>query len=325
MPNFIRKLTGAAATIIALGFAGAQAAEAIKPAGPIGGTDLRQAVLPPPGLYGIGVGLGLNLPKYWTEDDTLGASGGVAIGGAGLLYVYDTEFLGGSLSSSVFASYERSCFGITPMRETCSSGFGDIYSDVLMWNRYFPSEHAAGQTAGGMPIPYGLHVLAGLGVTFPTGNYDASRMVNNGSNTFDIAPNAAFTYIAPSIFGDRPGHSTEFSARVFLNNYTRNGDTDYQTGRIGSLDFSISQRVNQWQFGIAGTSFLQFEDDEIAGARHPNNGNRSSSISLGPVVSYDFMANDRPWSLTFKALVGVTGKNTAPASGLAVRLATKFF
>lgn len=303
----------------------ANAAEAIKPAGPIGGTDIRQAFIPPPGLYGVGVGVGLNLPTYWTSDDSLGASGGSRVVGAGLMYVYDTQIFGGSLASTVFGSYERTCFGPTPFPESCSTGIGDVYSDVLMWSRFFPSEHFASQSKGGIPIPYGLQVLAGLGVTFPTGNYDSQRMINNGVNVFDFAPNVALTYTTPSIFGDQPGQATEFSARFFLNNYTKNGATDYQTGQIASLDFAVTQRVNQWQFGLAGTGFVQFEDDEIAGIRHPNDGNRAKSLSLGPVISYDFLWEDRPWNITLKGLFGVTGENTARANGFVLRLGTKLF
>ncbi|NTH16721.1 hypothetical protein G6L99_31910 [Agrobacterium rhizogenes] len=305
--------------------AGSQAAETIKPAGPIGGTDIRQAFLPPPGLYGVGVGVGLALPKFLTPNGDLDSNGGSGVGGGGLLYVYDAQVFGGSLASSVFASYERTCFGIKPGPESCSSGLGDVYSDVLMWSRFFPSSDFSKQPSGGVPIPYGLTMLIGLGANFPTGNYDSSRMINNGANFFDIAPNLALTYTTKSIFGDALGQATEFSGRVFLNNYTKNPDTDYQTGRIANMDFSITQRMNQWQFGLAGTGFVQFEDDEIGGQKAPNDGNRASGLSLGPVISYDFMWNDRPWNATVKALFGVAGNNTANADGIVLRLGTKLF
>ena len=303
----------------------ANAAEAIHPAGPIGGTDIRQAFLPPPGLYGAGVGVGLNLPSYYTGDDILGASGRSGIVGGGLMYVYDTQVLGGSLASTVFGSYERTCFGVTPFPESCSSGIGDVYSDVLMWSRFFPSERFASQPKEGFPIPYGLQVLAGLGVTFPTGNYDSQQMINNGMNIFAFSPNVALTYTTPSIFGDQPSQATEFSARIFLNNYTKNDDTDYQTGQIASLDFAVTQRVNQWQFGLAGTGYLQLEDDEINGIRHPNDGNRAKSLSIGPLISYDFLWEDRPWTVTLKTLFGVAGENSARANGFVLRIGTKLF
>jgi hypothetical protein len=70
---------------------------------------------------------------------------------------------------------------------------------------------------------------------------------------------------------------------------------------------------------------LELEDDEIAGIRHPNDGNRAMSLSIGPLVSYDFFWEDRPWTVTLKTLFGVTGENSARANGFVLRLGTKLF
>ena len=318
--------SGVGAVLLTVLSAGAQAAEGIRPAGPIGGTDIKQALLPPPGLYGVGVGIYMDLPaRFSTPNRELDSSGSTGAAGVGLLYVYDGEVLGGSLASSVSASYERTCFGLNPGPETCSSGFADVYSDVLMWSRFFPSADFASQLSGSTPIPYGLTVLVGLGVNFSTGTYDSERPVNIGSNVFDIAPNFALTYTTKSIFGDAPGQATEFSARLFLNNYTKNSDTDYQTGRLANVDFAITQRVNQWQFGLAGAAYAQFEDDEIGGRKHPNDGNRMLGLSVGPIVSYDLMWDEKPWNATLKGFTTVAGENATVANGIIFRLSTKVF
>ncbi|KMU96587.1 phenol degradation meta-pathway protein [Pseudomonas putida] len=173
-------------------------------------------------------------------------------------------------------------------------------------------------------IPYGLNVLLGLGVTFPTGKYDKSEMVNVSANVYDFAPNFALTYVVPSIFGEGTGDATEFSARVFYNMYTKNHDTDYQTGDLVSMDFAISQRFGQWQVGLAGTGFVQIEDDRVNGFTPPNNGNRAKSLSLGPVVSYDFLWDDTPWNVTLKGLTGIDGENTAAARGVVLKIGRQF-
>jgi len=300
----------------------ANAAENIKPAGPIGGTDIRQAILPPPGVYVVGIGVGLGFPEYWTGDGDLDAKGGSRVFGVGGAIVYDVSFFGGSIASTAFASHERTCFGFKGGKETCSEGQGDIYSDLLMWSRNFPLAHEQSKTAPW--IPYGLNVLVGVGMTLPTGKYNSSRMINVSANVYDFAPNAAVTYIVPSIFGDQFGDATEFSARVFYNKYTKNHDTDYQTGDIVSMDFSVSQRFGQWQAGLAGTGFVQIKDDDVNGFTPPNNGNRAKSLSLGPVVSYDFMMHNVPWNFTFKGLAGIDGENTAAARGVVLKLGRKF-
>lgn len=317
---------GVGAILFAALSTGIQAAEGIRPAGPIGGTDIKQALLPPPGLYAVGVGIGMDLPaRFSTRNHELNSSGSTGAAGVGLLYVYDRQVLGGSLASSISASYERTCFGLEPGPERCSSGFADDYSDILMWSRFFPSARFTDQPPGSAPIPFGVTVLVGLGVNFSTGTYDSDRPVNIGSNVFDIAPNFALTYTTRSIFGDGPGQATEFSARFFLNNYTKNSDTDYQTGRLANVDFAITQIVNQWQFGLAGAAYLQFEDDEIGGRKHPNDGNRMRGLSVGPIVSYDFIWDKKPWNATLKGFSTVLGENATVANGIIFRLSTKLF
>lgn len=300
----------------------AQSAENIRPAGPIGGTDIRQAILPPAGVYGVGVAFGADIPKYWTEDKTLDTNGYTAIVGAGAMVVYDTEFLGGALASTLFLGYEKTCFQFKGGKRTCVEGQGDAYSDILMWSRNFPLGYERSKS---MPwIPYGLNVLVGLGVQFPTGNYDSSRAVNTSANVYDFAPNFALTYVVPSIFGEGYGDATEFSARVFYNLYTKNHDTDYQTGDLINTDIAVSQRFGQWQLGITANIFAQIEDDRVRGVVPDNNGNRAKSLGVGPVVSYDFMWDKTPWNITVKSLFGLEGENTSAAEGLVVRIGRKF-
>jgi hypothetical protein len=300
----------------------ANAVESFKPIGPIGGTDIRQAFLPPPGLYGVGVGVGLTLPKYWGGNETYDSRGAPLVGGGGLLFVYDTEFLGGKLASTIFDDYADQNFGLKGSKKESSKGFGDIYSDILMWSRFFPSEAYATQSKDGIPMPYGLQVMFGLGMGFPTGKYDASKRVNVGSNVYTFSPNVALTYTTPSLFYDAPGHATEFSARFFFNKYTKNHDTDYLSGPTASVDFAMTERINQWQFGLAGTAYTQVADDEVGGRRHPNNGNRASFLAVGPLVSYDFVAASHHWNLTGKALLAVAGQNTVASTGIVIRLVT---
>jgi hypothetical protein len=307
------------------GFSGeaTRAAESFKPIGPIGGTDIRQAFLPPPGLYGVGVGVVANVPRYWAQDQTFASSATPVIGGVGLLYVYDTELWGGKLGSTIFEDYANQNFGLDGTKKSSSKGFGDIYSDVLMWSRFFPSEDYGKQSKDATVMPYGLQVLVGLGMNFPVGKYNPNKKVNVGSNVYTFSPNIALTYTTPSIFYDAPGHATEFSARFFYNTYTKNHDTDYLTAPTASVDFAVTERVNQWQFGIAGTAFTQVADDKVHGQRHPNDGNRASYLSLGPVVSYDFVAAEHHWNVTAKGVIAVAGQNTGASSAIIVRLATK--
>ena len=297
------------------------AGEAIRPAGPIGGTDIRQALMPPPGVYVGAAGVGLGLEHFWNGDDRLESHGSSRMAGVGIAVVYDTQLWGGSLGSTLATHYERTCFGLKSMKKACGEGQGDTYTDVLMWGKNLS---ASPDTPNPTPwIPYGLNVLVGLGVTIPTGKYSAKEGMNVGSNVYDFAPNVALTYITPSVFGQGWGDATEFSGRLFYNMYTKNDDTDYKSGDILSLDFAISQRFGQWQAGVAGSTFTQLKDDRLNGEVAPNDGNRAKALNLGPVVAYDFMWDGVPWSISAKGLLTVMGENIAGGPGLAIRIGRK--
>ena len=101
------------------------AAESISPAGPIGGTDIRSALLPPPGNYVAAVTGGINVEKWYTTNgDSMSADGHVYFAGAGLLHVYDQPFLSGTIASTLYLGAQRTCFGISSV--SCASGIQDI-------------------------------------------------------------------------------------------------------------------------------------------------------------------------------------------------------
>ncbi len=300
----------------------AKAGEGVKPAGPIGGTDIGQALLPPTGLYGALYGAAINIDAWFDDAGSRVPAGGNSFsGGGGLMYVYPWQIFGGSIASTLAGGFERTCIGFKPAPEQCSSGARDIYSDIFFWSRLFPSADFANQPDNGPKIPYGLAIGFGLGVSFPTGQYSADRAVNIGANVFDVAPSVALTYNTRSLLGEMFGQATEFSGRLFLNNYTRNSDTEWQSGRLLNLDFAITQRQNQWQYGLAGIATYQIENDVVHGI---NIGNRAKGLAVGPIVSYNFDLDGRSYNFAAKGLFTVAGENSTSSQVLVVRLGTKF-
>lgn len=315
-------------TIIALQVAcwsASRAAEAIRPAGPIGGTDIQQALLPPPGFYAAAVVAPVDLFSFSTPSGSFPASGHSVDAGIGLLWVYGVQVFGGSLASSVSLAYGHSCFQLQGQPEFCSKGgLDDTYADVLVWSRFFPSEEFASDGNAFARIPYGLAVQIGLGVVFPTGTYDVHRPLNNSANFYDIAPNIALTYNLHSLLGEKLGDATELSMRVWLNNYTENHETHYQSGRLFNVDFSITQRLSHWQYGLWGTAFKQIQDDVVSGVSVPNGGARAHGVAIGPVISYSFVEGSRPWNVTLKGLYAISAMNAAWPRGVVLRVATRF-
>ncbi|MCD9029150.1 transporter [Luteimonas sp. BDR2-5] len=300
----------------------AHAGEGVKPAGPIGGTDIGQALLPPPGLYGVTFAGAVNIDGFFDDSGSRMPVGGDSyVGGVGLMYVYPRQVFGGSIATTLAIGYERTCVAFKPAPESCSSGLFDAYSDVVFWTRFFPNADFRAQGESDAMVTYGLAFGLGVGVTFPTGEYSAGSPINVGSNVYGIAPSIALTYNRKSIFGEALGQATEFSGRLFLNNYTDNEDTDWSSGRMLSFDFAVTQRQDQWQYGVAGVATYQIQDDIVQSV---NIGNRAKGVALGPIVSRNFIVDGRPYILSAKALLSVAGENGASSQALVVRFGTRF-
>ncbi|WP_018897943.1 transporter [Rhizobium sp. 2MFCol3.1] len=304
-------------------------AEAITPAGPVGGTDIRSALLPPPGTYGGFVGVGpAQLDGLYAPDGFMPGDGTMSLGGGGLLHVWDTQIFGGSVASSLFGGYTRVCFGLQGLPEQCAKGFVDVYSDIFAWSRFFADEDFATQPAReGGPIPYGTALLVGLGTTLPIGTYKNAGGLNTGTNFFAISPNIGITHTMQSILGPAFGEATEFSARLFYSYFTENDATQYQTGSVLSMDYALTQRAGNWQFGLAGSSFVQLGDDKVNGVALDSRGTHAAQVNLGPLLSYDFMVNDHAFNITGKWLFSVYGENHALklGGGPTIRISTKLF
>lgn len=327
MKSYFRGVAAAFSLCVAsLNAAPSMALEAIAATGPIGGSDIRSALLPPPGLYGAGVGVWTPVGDLMLPSGAVPGSGNSVIAGAGLLYVYDTKLLGGSLASSFFAGYQTTCFGVKAAgSRPCASGLLDSWSDLLLWSFFFPNENPSNRQGGVLPIPYGLAVQFGMGASLPTGPYAATAPINVGSNFWDFAPNIAVTYTMPNIFGQFLGQATEISVRAFYHYYTENNDTNYQTAPVLSVDFALTQRWDSWQFGLAGTAYTQVGNDKISGVVVAPDGRTASRVNVGPLLSYDFIAANRPWNVTAKAMFGVESNNIPTIDAYSIKIGTKLF
>jgi hypothetical protein len=279
-----------AAAAIGCGCTHALAAEGTAVAGPIGGTDLRSAQLPPAGVYG---GLGFshsgsreffdisgNLVPALSGLDFSGNSAG-----AFLLYVPDIQVLGGSIGVAGVVLGGNSCghlFETIPKR--CVAGMGDPYVEVD-WSRFFGTMRPS-RYAGALPIAEGLTIALGFGVLVPIGNYnvvDAAQGLRVGNNIWDFAPTFAFTYMTRPIFAE----GTEISARLYWNNYLTNPATHYSTGTVLNVDFAVTERIGKFQAGLAGVYGVQVADDKLFGIPLPPDGHRVEALALGGVVAYD--------------------------------------
>ena len=305
----------------------AMAMQGRAPSGPIGGTDINQALIPPPGLYGGLVVGNMNFSTFSTENGDYDCGGNSQIYAAAFAYVWDFKILGGSVLSSLSFGYQdQENWYVSGLSTPESfSGVIDMYSDVFFWGRFFPSEHFGAQPKGSY-IPYGLGVAFGLGITLPTGTVNEDEVNYVGSNIWTFAPSLALTYTMPSLLGKVMGEATQFSVRMFYNEYT---DQDapmarYRNGDILNFDYGISQIKGNWQYGISGSYYTQVTDDKIldGGMGVPN---KTMMWSVGPIAQYNFTLNGHPFSAKLKANTMLDLKNNVDSNIIFFSIGTKFF
>lgn len=293
--------------------------------GPLGFSDIRAAMLPPPGLYGAVTYTHVRNRKLNDGNgkpvaflNSLRSNTNAAA--LAFLYVPDLNIFGGSVGLTAAFSGGVICgrlFSFTD--ERCLQGLRDPYIE-LAWSRFFgtfrPSNHDAA-----LPILEGLAVRLGLGVVVPIGRYDVSDSLTHGlsigHNIWDIAPNLALTYTTAPIVGE----GTEFSAKVSFNEYLPNPRTNYSTGDLINVDFAVSERLGRWQLGVGGNYYLQIEDDKQFGATVGRDGRRARALNLGVVGSYDMPEIES--SLRFKAVTSAMNRNLPDATSFSLTLIKK--
>jgi hypothetical protein len=303
-----------------------QAVEGPTAAGPIGGTDMRSGMLPPPGVY-YGTmqlvartidfldGQGNTIPGLEDAQLTKG------VGGPFLYYVPETKIFGGHVAIAGIIPAIHQCGRLfTGTSDDCDTGIGDPYVEIA-WSRFFgsfrPSEYA-----GAYPIPEGLSVLLGFGAVIPAGKFTArdplSQALSPGTNIWDFAPTVALTYTTKPILAE----GTEFSAKLYWNNYLENSDTRYRTGDLINIDFAMTEHIGRFQLGLAGLYAVQIEDDKIAGVTFPPDGRRGELFQIGAVAGYDMP--EHASSLKVKALVSPFAENTVTSWGVALGWIKKY-
>jgi hypothetical protein len=290
----------------------AHAIEGPAAAGPIGGTDIRSAMLPPPGLYGGTFALAAEAYDFLDgRGDSIPALKTMhlfkGVGAPFLFYVPNEKVLGGSIGIGALVPFGRTCGHLfIGENNECDWTVGDPYVEVdwsRSWAKPRPSKYP-----GDYPILQGLTVLAGFGTLFPAGNFDSTSLTTQalslGQNTWDFAPTGGFTYTTPPILAE----GTEFSFRTYWNNYLENPETHFHTGDLLDFEFALSEHIGRFQVGFAGFYAYQPEDDQLNGVRIPPDGNRAAVVEIGPVLAYDMP--ERDMSMKIKTATSIYSINT---------------
>jgi hypothetical protein len=244
------------------------------------------------------------------------------LAGAFFLYVPEVKVFGGQIGFAGFGSTSQDCGQLVsaiPWR--CVAGIGDPYFEID-WSRSFGQVRPP-TIAGAFPILQGLALNLGLGAVLPIGNYNQPSQAMNGvtlgANTFDLAPSIAVTYTTPPLLAD----GTEFSAKLYWDNYTTNSVTQYHASSLFDVDFAVTEHIGRFQLGPAGFYVFQTGLDQLSGALVPPDGHRLEYMALGGVINYDLAEYNA--SIRFKANTTLLSQNGVVAKLFVISFAKKLF
>jgi hypothetical protein len=303
------------------------AVEGATAAGPIGGGDIRSAMLPSPGFWSGVVGLYNDVTGY--NDGTGHPAPGLnAVGlrnyvaGAFFLYVPDLKLFGGQIGFTGFDSASQNCGQlVSTVPRRCIAGITDPYFE-LDWSRSF-GQLRPPSTAGAFPIIQGLVLELGLGTVVPIGTYNQQTQAMNGvtpgNNTFDLAPSIAVTYTTPPLIAD----GSEISAKLYWDNYATNPITQYHASSLFDVDLAVTEHIGRFQLGPAGFYAFQTGDDRQNGVIVAPDGRRLEYLGLGGIVNYDMAEYNA--AIRFKANTAVLSENGVVAKFFLISFAKKLF
>jgi hypothetical protein len=273
---------------MSLSYAGAAYAESGPVfGGPIGATDVSNALLPPkPGFY-------LSATEVFGRSDHLYNNQGQYASGSSAAdvtavygqYVYPLKLFSGTLASGLQVGYETPGHVRIGDRVTPDKGWRDLYVDLLGWSKHFSPFFSYGRDptrAVDAKIAYGLTIKAQYSMIFPTGRYTPSFLATPGNGTYFFIPNFAATYIT---YPDVVGGPLEFDGHVFLDVRNKNPATGYENGNIVDVDYAVVQHLKNWRLGVAGSYTTQVSDDRRQDVIVSPEGDRLNLITVGPIVS----------------------------------------
>jgi len=141
------------------------------------------------------------------------------------------------------------------------------------------------------------HIIVGIDVTTPTGDYNKNDIANLGKNHYTIEPYALTHYITDTGF--------EIGAKFMYDYNTENNDTDYKSGQEFHIDYIMGQHFGPYNVGLGGYLYKQITDDKQNGSEIEDY--RAQAAGIGPVFKYDYKSA----SFTVKYVKDFAVENTS--------------
>ncbi len=247
---------------------------------PNGAEDFMSGALPPPGTYF------LNYLNYYRATSFKDQNGDdrmpkfdldVVANVFRLIEVTQYRILGASWAMHLLVPLVYMDADATPGKDN-RSGLGDITVDPFILGWHFKN----------------FHMLTGLDIIIPTGDYDKNRLTNTSRNYWTFEPVFALTYLGDS--------GVEVSGKFMYDFNLKNTDTEYTSGQEFHVDYTLGYHVDKnLTLGVGGYYYHQTTDDEQYGTKVGSDGFRGRVIGMGPQASYNYknMAFTLKWQKEF--------------------------
>lgn len=237
----------------------------------LGTEDYFVGALPPPGFHYI------NYLAYYYADELKDHKGdeapfdlkaNVAAEVLRGIYVSDIEVLGANLGWHVVVPLVYRDMEMKGMFDESRASLGDVYFSPFLLGWHFDT----------------LHVVAGLDIIAPTGQYNDEYNVNIGNNHWTFEPAVAVSLILPEglsvdlkLMYDFHTENTDYSGMY--------GEGDYLTGQQFHLDYNIGYAVlENLRLGVCGYYLKGLQDDELDGDQLADT--EEQVLAVGPSAMY---------------------------------------
>lgn len=278
----------------------AHAAEYYTPMQPGVSTGAPAGALPPPGLYG-------DVDTYFLTGRVKDGKGNdvpnVKLNGADitgqLLYVPGWHFLGAS-----YAMRFTQPFNLNTIKTSGGPGANSI-TGYGMFNTVLTPEMLSWNLGGGNFVGEGFSVYLPNGDFRHTTNAQGQQVESQDSianNFWTFEPNVAYSYL---------GGGWNITLNNTFDFNTKDTTTNYQSGDIYYLDYTVAHSFGPVTFGLIGNYVQQFTADTQNGSKVPDTGgtggygNEYMHASIGPILAY----NIGKATVTFRYLYGLAGEN----------------
>ena len=274
-----------------------------------GDGGLQSATQPPPGTY-----LSFLYMDYQTDllrdrdGDAIQPEvpGDLDVGafGVGIWWVSEKKLFGGNYSFMAWptVSNNRLEIPILQLEQKIDASFGDLYIQ---------------------PINLGWHTeqadfMAGLGVSAPTGKYDADGDDNNGLGMWSFEAFAGAT-----LYLDE-AKTWHFATTAYYETHTEKKGTDIRVGDIITLEGGLgkSWMDGAWTAGIAYFAQWKVTDDDLgSGVRLPPEIGRHRTFGVGPELTLPIASKSTYFgSLNVRYMWETGARSTVEGEGLLLTL-----